>query len=624
MITLSCSSGKWRNSLLLKIRCLVPLFFLFGFSLHAQHDLSLIKTSDLDSAGVGDTVTFVITVVNEESSAVTGVEIEDILPAGLTHVSNNSASTGTSYTLGTGIWDIGGSLSGTGSISLEIKARIETPGVHFNNAQVHAMDGFDVDSTPDDDVIEDDDYATACVTVPFKICSVFNDTVELTALAGYDTYQWMKDGSDITGATNQVFKATEPGEYTFFAGDMVSGCSDTTCCPVTIEEACFDLALDKQLAAGQSATISPGDDVTFTVTVHNQGDYYADSILITDYLPSGLTNNSGSWVGNDTLLTIADGGLPAGGLAPDATVAVDITLTIGNSVSADSLVNYAEISDAEDVSRTDNRDIDSTPDTDDSNDGGGASNSAADDYVDGDGSSTMLDGVAATDEDDHDPEVVYICPTITNPSADAAICSGDDLATLSVATTNDDTDGISFVYFLTQQTGSDMYSGGTSLGDATAVAGTASLSNVSFPANNTTSPITYYTYAILNPTPTATSCRPFQEIEITVYPHFMAGSDGNTEFCEGETTAQNLTTIITIGDAGGTWSESTSSGADISDPTSVDFSGVSPGVYIYRYIHPASVACPADTAIATVTVTCLLYTSPSPRDRTRSRMPSSA
>ena len=35
-------------------------------------------------------------------------------------------------------------------------------------------------------------------------------------------------------------------------------------------------------------------------------------------------------------------------------------------------------------------------------------------------------------------------------------------------------------------------------------------------------------------------------------------------------------------------------------------------------------SCPARTSTNVYAVTCLLYTSPSPRDRTRSRMPSSA
>ena len=106
-----------------------------------------------------------------------------------------------------------------------------------------------------------------------------------------------------------------------------------------------------------------------------------------------MTNNSGLWIGNDTLLTIADGGLATGGLAPGATKTVNITLTVDSPTSLDSLVNYAEISSAAEVSQTDNRDVDSTPDTNFSNDAGGGTNSEADNFITGTGTGTAGDGV---------------------------------------------------------------------------------------------------------------------------------------------------------------------------------------------------------------------------------------
>ena len=267
------------------------------------------------------------------------------------------------------------------------------------------MNGFDIDSSPNDMVVTDDDYATACVSVPYKICTTFKDTIVLTAPAGYTSYQWLKDGVVLGSETAQTYKAFAAGDYTFNALESTTNCQDSTCCPIQVEEACFDLALDKKLASGQASTVTPGDDVTFTITIHNQGNFYADSILVTDSLPTGLTNNSGLWIGNDTLLTIADGGLVAGGLAPDSSISINITLNVENPSSLDSLVNYGEISSAAEVSQTDNRDIDSTPDTNFSNDAGGGSNTEADDIITGTGLGVAGDGVAATDEDDNDPEV---------------------------------------------------------------------------------------------------------------------------------------------------------------------------------------------------------------------------
>ena len=49
------------------------------------------------------------------------------------------------------------------------------------------------------------------------------------------------------------------------------------------------------------------------------------------------------------------------------------------------------------------------------------------------------------------------------------------------------------------------------------------------------------------------------------------------------------------------------------------------GTPIPNYVAPENITMPAAAcAIIPLTMTCLLYTSPSPRDRTRSRMPSSA
>jgi len=110
------------------------------------------------------------------------------------------------------------------------------------------------------------------------------------------------------------------------------------------------------------------------------------------------------------------------------------------------------------------------------------------------------------------------CPTILTPTGAQSICISDNPTALSVNSTFTGTNAISFVYFTTPQTGSNMYTGGTLLSNITpsigiasynpGILGTAgSLPNVA---------ATYYIYAIANPTPTGSTCRPFQEIIIVV------------------------------------------------------------------------------------------------------------
>ena len=56
--------------------------------------------------------------------------------------------------------------------------------------------------------------------------------------------------------------------------------------PVTIGQT-FDLALTKVLST--TGPIAAGDVVTFDITVINQGSLDATGVVITDYIPTGLT-----------------------------------------------------------------------------------------------------------------------------------------------------------------------------------------------------------------------------------------------------------------------------------------------------------------------------------------------
>ena len=61
-----------------------------------------------------------------------------------------------------------------------------------------------------------------------------------------------------------------------------------------------DLALRKQLTAGQAATIPPGGDVSFTINLFNQSTATVKNIQLVDTLPTGFTlsplNQAGQWI----------------------------------------------------------------------------------------------------------------------------------------------------------------------------------------------------------------------------------------------------------------------------------------------------------------------------------------
>src|SRR4029453_12299841 len=89
-----------------------------------QADLRLTKAVSDATPNVGDTITFTVTLTNGGPSAGTGVQVTDLLPAGLTFVSA-SPSQGT-YSSATGVWDVG-SLAGGGQAILPIQATGATP-----------------------------------------------------------------------------------------------------------------------------------------------------------------------------------------------------------------------------------------------------------------------------------------------------------------------------------------------------------------------------------------------------------------------------------------------------------------------------------------------------------------
>lgn len=137
-------------------------------------DLSLTKTVNNAAPSTGGAVIYTLTVTNNNTSetTATGITVIDLLPAGVTFVSSSGA-----YTSGTGLWSVG-SLAKGASATLTINATVSATGgtTVNNNAQITASSAFDNDSTPNNGVTSEDDYATASFTVsatlPAPTCAV--------------------------------------------------------------------------------------------------------------------------------------------------------------------------------------------------------------------------------------------------------------------------------------------------------------------------------------------------------------------------------------------------------------------------------------------------------------------
>jgi uncharacterized repeat protein (TIGR01451 family) len=112
-------------------------------------DLVVTKTVDDTSPHEGDTIEYTVTVTNNGSDRATGVQVTDLLPAGLTFVSG-SATQG-SYDEPSGLWDVGSLAVGESAV-LHIRATVNsgTAGTTITNrASVSAADQTDRD--PGDD-----------------------------------------------------------------------------------------------------------------------------------------------------------------------------------------------------------------------------------------------------------------------------------------------------------------------------------------------------------------------------------------------------------------------------------------------------------------------------------------
>ena len=98
----------------------------------SQADIALTKTVSNATPNQNTNVTFTVTATNNGPSNATGVQVTDLLPAGLTFVSA-APSVGTTYVSGTGLWTIGALANGA-SATLAITATVNTTAPTTNTA----------------------------------------------------------------------------------------------------------------------------------------------------------------------------------------------------------------------------------------------------------------------------------------------------------------------------------------------------------------------------------------------------------------------------------------------------------------------------------------------------------
>ena len=363
-------------------------------------DLALTVAASDTAPGVGETVTFTVTLDNQSAVAANGVDVSALLPAGYTFV-DAAPSTG-AYNAGTGRWSVG-DVAASGRQTLTVTATAQTLDPSAFTAEVTAATPTDADSTPGNGVeAEDDQDSVALQAQPIDLSLVASVDDASPALGDDVTFSLRLANAGPAGATGVTVAAPLPAGYTFVSStpgvdydpatgewtvptlaagqtlDLQIVATATTTDPVvfapevtaadqpdadstpgdgTGDDAATvavsaqptDLAL--AIAASDPAP-AVGETVTFTVTLDNQSASRASGIDVATRLTDGLsivsaTPSQGTYTNGDwTVGTLAAGG--------QATLQIVATVTeVGAQTAAAEVVATAE------------PDADSTPGNDD-------------------------------------------------------------------------------------------------------------------------------------------------------------------------------------------------------------------------------------------------------------------
>ena len=194
-------------------------------------DLELTKQVDNAAPVSGTNVTYTLTLSNVGTTDSTGVEVADLLPAGLGFVS--AVPSQGSYDGGTGLWTVG-TVDTTTPATLDITALVSAAtGTISNVAEVSASTTTDLDSTPNDG--SGDDYDSVDITLTPAAPQLASDkTVAVYdpgslgryAIPGNDVIYTINvtNTGNIAIDNNSVFLVDSfPSDIAFYNGDIDDG-----------------------------------------------------------------------------------------------------------------------------------------------------------------------------------------------------------------------------------------------------------------------------------------------------------------------------------------------------------------------------------------------------------------
>jgi uncharacterized repeat protein (TIGR01451 family) len=338
------------------------------------------------SPAFGQNVTFTLQVTNNGPGAATGVVVSDLLPAGISWVSDNS---GGAYDPALGLWTVG-NLAAAGSATLQIVATVETSDPVCNVAQVGAASPLDTNAA--------NNRSEVCVLAPRSADLALAMSVSSpTALVGGSLTYTLTVTHEGTGDpafavdVQEAFPAQpllNPTSFTASQGvynpatglwnlaTLNPGASATLAITVTAPNMAGALTNNGLASASTSdpdnadnaasatatvlspatvtatktvtGTFNEGGAVTYTVVLSNSAAFDQQNNSgpeLTDVLPPSLTLVSASATAGTATATIAtntvtwDGVVPAGG-----SVTVTINATINPGTAFTTISNQAAVS----------------------------------------------------------------------------------------------------------------------------------------------------------------------------------------------------------------------------------------------------------------------------------------
>jgi uncharacterized repeat protein (TIGR01451 family) len=201
----------------------------------AAVDVAITKTtSAIRQMKFGEVITFTVKVFRQDKQfSSVNIEVRDSISSNFQLVS----ATPSQGTFQNGLWT-GISITNSDTATLELALRVNTMegGYQQIPAWVSYMSAPDVDSSPYDDSVTEDDYANTSIMLAASICTSKKTTKELTAPEGYTTYQWQKNGVNIEGATSNTYTVDAIGTYQVLIDNRYN--IDTGCCSMVVEDYC--------------------------------------------------------------------------------------------------------------------------------------------------------------------------------------------------------------------------------------------------------------------------------------------------------------------------------------------------------------------------------------------------